>query len=225
MKKMAKNEIKREELKVEFRSQQELEDLAIEFHSKRKEKKFPFNVEAYLNLKFKYHIQPCPRLEAGCNIDTALIACLNLIRIDEKIYNNQYLRARFSLSHELAHLILHKNIIDKLVAALKVAKKTDEFKSIIAFLPVKDHGWAEWQAQFFGGCLLAPKDVLKERLESAIKERLKKSKYGKLDGEDRSIICHDLASYFEITKEAMIVRIGVAGLDFLFYMDLAYFGP
>lgn len=215
--------MKREELKIEFHSDDELEELAIKFHEGRRKKTFPFNVETYLNLEFDYHIVPAPRLEAGCRIDTALIACLKIIRIDEKIYERQPLRARFSLAHELSHLILHKDVIEKLVALLQASNKTDEYSSIISVLPEKAHNRAEWQAQHFGGCLLAPKNLLTEKLANAIKNRFQTTLNDKLDSEDISIICHDLSNFFQMTKEAMVVRINAAKLDWMLYVDRQFF--
>lgn len=208
----------REEIKVAYLTEEELEDIALKLHGKACDDLdgFYFEVESYLYTQFKYRVQPSAKLEVGCNIDTALIACLNLIRIDERIYDKQYNRARFSMSHELAHLVLHKEIIDSIVAQLKVAKATDEYKSIISFLPPKAHRRAEWQAQFLGGCLLAPKKLLKEQIEIFIKERFAHTGNEQLDGEDRSIIYHDLCKKFGMTKEAIITRISFAHLEYLF---------
>ena len=208
----------KENLAVDYLEKEHIENIAEEIHSEKNIKDFPFEVELFLYERFKYRVFPSPRLEAGCKIDTALVACKQILRIDETIYNKQPKRANFSIAHEVGHLILHKNIIAMMVEALKSAEKTDDYASIINFLPRNQYRRAEWQADYFGGALLAPRRILEKELIKLIEER--KSKYiseEEIDDEDRDIIYHDLAKLFDITKPAITVRISVADLDYLLY--------
>ena len=208
-----------ENLTVEYLEKEQIEAIVDKIHAGKNIKDFPFEVELFLYNEFRYNVFPSPRLEAGCKIDTALVACKKLLRIDESIYNKQPKRARFSIAHEVGHLVLHKELIAMMIEALTTANKTDDYASIINFLPKNQYRRAEWQADYFGGALLAPKSILKPKLIELIEER--KSKYTseeEFDEEDRDIIHHDLAKIFDVTKPAITVRLSAAGLDYLLYL-------
>ncbi len=209
----------KEKLTVKYLEKDEIEAIVDQIHKGKSIKDYPFEVELFLYNEFKYRVMPCPRLEAGCKIDTALVACKKILRIDESIYEKQPKRARFSIAHEVGHLVLHKELIEMMVEALIEAQKTDDYASIINFLPNTQYRSAEWQADYFGGALLAPKSILEPKLLELIEER--KSKYNSIDefdDEDIDIIYHDLAKIFDVTKPAITVRLSAAELDYHIYL-------
>ena len=206
-----------DELRVKYLEEEDIESIALSIHNEKICSSFPFEVEIYLYKKYKYHIQPSSYLEASCRIDTAMIACRNLLRIDEKIYDDQYDRVRFSIAHELGHLVLHSNIIKIVVNLLQQAKKTDEYGGIVNSLSTKNHRRAEWQADFFAGCLLAPKKFLSEKIKELVANRKDVTEMEALDEENIDTICRDLSRYFGMTRQAIRVRITVAQLDYLLY--------
>lgn len=210
--------MKDKDLSIEYLAKEQIEAEVNKIHAGKTVEDFPFDVEIYLYSTFGYRILSSSNFEKGCRIDTALVACKKLLRIDESIFLNQPERARFSIAHEVGHLVLHKKLILKMVEALKTAKKTDDYAAIINFLPPNKYSSAEWQADYFGGALLAPKRILEPKLNMLIKER--KGRYHQqatLDEEDRDIIYHDLAKIFDVTKPAIIIRIKAAGLEYLLY--------
>ena len=209
---------KGELLKIDYLREEDIEAKALSLHEGKSCSDFPFNVEVFLTKEYGYFIQPSSNLESGCQIDTAMIACRKLLRVDQRIYDKQYERARFSMAHELGHLVLHEKIISKIVAALKEAKKTDDYKSIVRILPDKSYRRAEWQAQFFAGCVLAPQRILKEKMTDLIETRKASVQTDSLGDFDRNIILNDLAKYFQMTITAMSTRIEVAKLEHLLYM-------
>lgn len=89
------------------------------------------------------------------------------IYIDKDImmYRVPY-RYRFSLAHELAHLLLHKDLIDS-------APVYDDIDGWILFLQSFDPGdlrWIENQAYGLAGLLLVPADKLEEEYLAVVKQ-------------------------------------------------------
>lgn len=78
-------------------------------------------------------------------------------------------RYRFSLAHELAHLILHRPIFE-------MADFADiaEWKSFLESIPDDSYRWMEWQAYAWAGLLLVPSPLLKieyERMSEALETK------------------------------------------------------
>ncbi|MAZ47730.1 MAG: hypothetical protein CME65_04160 [Halobacteriovoraceae bacterium] len=211
--------------RIYFKEHSELEDIAeklVHNACTTYGHKFPFDIEGYIWKNFKYRIQPTPNAEVSCNVDTALIVCKKLIRIDERVYDKQYPRARFSMAHEVGHLILHHNYLDFIQKKLKEASMTDEFNRIILSLPDKDSRRAEYQAQYIGGAILAPKYKLKEVIKEFIQKNFSDQKGELLDEEQRDQLYTYVASYFEMNKSAIITRIDRCELSYLidFYVKI-----
>ncbi|MFI5224572.1 MAG: ImmA/IrrE family metallo-endopeptidase, partial [Nitrospirales bacterium] len=70
---------------------------------------------------------------------------------------------RFSVAHEIGHLILHRDIY----AGLQHATAAEWFDYISA-IPEVEYGWVEWQAYEFAGRLLVPPEPLREAFQTAI---------------------------------------------------------
>lgn len=181
--------------------------------------KYPFDIEGFLWKEHKYKLIPSSGLEKGCEVDTALICCKKIIRIEEKIYLNQYQRARFSMAHELAHLVLHDEYIDFVVEKLTHASKTDEYKPIIQSLSEEESKRAEFQAHFLGGAILAPKDELDKQARRLIKAgNWNDNEY--LDEPQKDVIYKQLSEYFDISKTAIVKRLVKSKLDYIFDLPL-----
>lgn len=75
-------------------------------------------------------------------------------------------RYRFSLAHELAHRVLHKDIFSEVeftdIAGWKAAM-TDS-------IPEKAYGYLEWHANSFAGLVLVPPAQLQDGFFNAVKE-------------------------------------------------------
>ena len=112
-----------------------------------------------------------------------------LILIESLLANDlaQYGRFRFTLAHELAHWILHKKLYmgTKLAAAtFKTDKQYDDSE--------------EWQANYLAKAILMPKGQVKRAFHSTTESNTNK------------II--KLAGIFEVSKQAMKIRLSELGL-------------
>ena len=102
----------------------------------------------------------------------------------------QYGRYRFTLAHELAHWVLHK----KLYAGTGIAAATYKVDDCHA-------DSVEWQANYLAKAILMPVG------------QVKRGFYGlKIQGEADEKIISRLADIFEVSKQAMEIRVRELGL-------------
>ena len=108
---------------------------------------------------------PVDGLREQLDIDALLMGDLTSILLDRRSFMSPRLeyRLRFSVAHELGHLILHRDIY----AGLKHATAREWFDCISA-IPETEYGWVEWQAYEFAGRLLVPPKPLCEAFQAAI---------------------------------------------------------
>lgn len=122
----------------------------------------PVPIEEILDLKLKINIVTLPDLVARITLDSYLEPDLKTIFIDQSVYEYNP-RARFSLAHELGHLVLHREFYE-------IAKysSSEEYKEARKTLlePDADRRF-DIQAMNFAGLLLVPRPELKAYLEKA----------------------------------------------------------
>jgi len=111
-----------------------------------------------------------------------------------------YSRLRFSLAHELGHLLLHKSAYE----SLKI-KNFEDYYRFLLDVPSKEYGKIETQANKFAGFLLMPREILKIERDNVIK------KYNELKSIDsrqiNSYIAGQLAKKFGVSAEAMEIAL------------------
>jgi hypothetical protein len=108
---------------------------------------------------------PVDGLREQLDIEALLIGDLSSILVDKRAFMNPRLeyRLRFSVAHEIGHLVLHQDIY----TGFKHGTAKEWFDYISA-IPDVEYGWVEWQAYEFAGRLLVPPEPLRERFEWAI---------------------------------------------------------
>jgi hypothetical protein len=113
---------------------------------------------------------PADGLREQLDIDSLLMGDLKSILVDKRAFMNPRLeyrlrlyRLRFSVAHEIGHLILHRDIY----AGLQHAT-TAEWFDFISAIPDVEYGWVEWQAYEFAGRLLVPPEPLRDAFQTAI---------------------------------------------------------
>jgi len=122
----------------------------------------PVPIEEILDLKLNINIVTLPDLAARITSDSYLEPDLKTIFIDQNVFNFVW-RARFSLAHELGHLLLHREFYE-------IAKysNSEEYKEARKKLltPDADRHF-EIQAMNFAGLVLVPRVELKAYFEKA----------------------------------------------------------
>src|SRR3989338_4654570 len=86
------------------------------------------------------------------------------ITIDEWTWKHQLGRYRFTLAHELGHIVLHQHLYEP-----RQFHTIEEWKQFINSIPEKDHAWYEWQAHAFAGLVLVPAEQLKAVVDKHMK--------------------------------------------------------
>ena len=104
-------------------------------------------------------------LREQLDIDALLMGDLKSVLVDKRAFMSPRLeyRLRFSVAHEIGHLVLHRDIYAGLHHATAV-----EWFDYISAIPDVEYGWVEWQAYEFAGRLLVPPELLRAAFQTAI---------------------------------------------------------
>jgi len=117
--------------------------------------------------EFDLHLDlvPVNGLREQLDIDALLMGDLKSILVDKRAFMSPRLeyRLRFSVAHEIGHLVLHRDIY----AGLQHVTASEWFE-YISTIPDVEYGWVEWQAYEFAGRLLVPLDPLRESFQHAV---------------------------------------------------------
>jgi hypothetical protein len=154
---------------------------------------------------------PVDGLREQLDIDALLMGDLKSILVDKRAFMSPRLeyRLRFSVAHEIGHLILHRGIY----AGLKHATAREWFDYISA-IPEVEYGWVEWQAYEFAGRLLVPPDALRESFQDAIQsaETAGYSDWLAADEAALDYIATCIAPKFGVSTEVIAKRLRVEKL-------------
>jgi len=172
----------------------------------------PVPIEEIIELNLKIDVIPIPGLKdiaeaAGLNIDAFIGSDFKSISIDKYISEHVETRYRFSLSHEIGHMVLHGYLYNHMKF-----NTTDEWVSLINEMSEYERDVVEYQANEFAGLILAPKQVLVAELEKVIAEneiRFKDSLTGRKQLSRASVL--DLAMYplslkFKVSENVIRIR-------------------
>ena len=166
-------------IRAPFLQYDDLRNQASQFLSEHHpDQSIPVPIEEIVEFGFKMDIVPIPGLQEHFDIVAFISKDLTEIRVDEFVMGYRQNRYRFSLAHELAHRVLHKDIFSEVeftdIAGWKAAM-TDS-------IPEKEYGLLEWHANCFAGLVLVPpaqlRDALTEAMEMAAQNGIDWSSLG-----------------------------------------------
>ena len=149
---------------------------------------------------------PVDGLREQLDIEALLMGDLSSILVDKRAFMNPRLeyRLRFSVAHEIGHLILHGDIY----TGFKHGTAKQWFDYISA-IPDVEYGWVEWQAYEFAGRLLVPPEPLRKRFEWAI-QTAKDAGYSDWLAADEAAldyIATRIAPKFDVSAEVIAKRL------------------
>ena len=124
----------------------------------------PVPIEEIVEFRMGINIIPLPGLHAGHEIDGFLSADMTEISVDLHVFESRPARYRFTLAHEVAHIVLHGDAL-KAVAPASIP----DWKKFVRELTEPDREWLEWQAYAFAGLVLAPRTPLARAYGEAIR--------------------------------------------------------
>lgn len=126
--------------------------------------KIPVPIEQIIEFEFGLTIIPLHELLTVYEVDAFISRDLKTIYVDNSVLESRSPnRYRFSLAHELAHVVLHHQVYEEIHFSTAT-----EWKKLIGSLEERDRYWLEWQANAFAGLVLVPKAPLVSRLSEAI---------------------------------------------------------
>lgn len=127
----------------------------------------PIDVDLLVE-KMGIDIFPCPGIKQISATDAFLCKKEKLIYVEQNIPN---VRMRFSIAHELGHLIMHEKVFDDLNF-----NSIEEWKEVIKNIDGWLWGTLERQADKFAGKLLAPKNLIIQNIANYREDILKAKK-------------------------------------------------
>lgn len=163
----------------------------------------PVPIEEIIEFQMKKDIIPLPGLHQGFEIDGFTSSDLTSIYVDEFVYTSRPGRYRFTLAHEVGHIVLHKEIYQK--ANFQGIK---EWKGFINSISEKNHSWLEYQAYAFGGLVLAPHEHL-EKLTLFYVKSIRENEISFKENWDFAwdLIAAKLAKEFEVSTQVIEKRL------------------
>lgn len=184
-------------------SYQRIGQVASTFLSKYHSKlSLPIPIEEIAEKKLGLRIFEETGLKKNYDVDGFLISDLTTIFIDFDLYMNFENRTRFTIAHEIGHLILHGNLFTELNI-----NSVDDLNKFSAKLTDEEHGWLEYQAYTFASHVLVPKNLLLREIKIRI------GRIPQLEApEILAPIAQDLLETFQVSGDVMLRRLQKEGI-------------
>ena len=195
------------EFKSPFIKIEDIRTAADEFRNKYwPQDIIPVDIFEILEFGLDIEIRTILNLREAGDVDALLLGNLKTIVVDQNDFLNDRSqnRLRFSVAHEIGHLVLHSDIFSKIQYS-SVEEWIDFFQKI----PDDEYRWIEQHAYEFAGRLLVPREKLIEKLNDAV-SIAKNRGFDAWDtsGEStREYIAHGIARYFGISEQVIEKRL------------------
>lgn len=115
----------------------------------------PIPIEEIVEQKMDIALFAVPGIKSLIGVDAFISSDFTQITIDEDCFVKYAERTRFSIAHEIGHLILHKDWYEKYGP-----KNLDDYLSSHDRMDGQIYKYIEIQAQTFAGLVLVPKELL-----------------------------------------------------------------
>jgi Zn-dependent peptidase ImmA (M78 family) len=151
------------------------------------------------------NIIPVPGL-IDFHVDAYTWGDMENIVVDKFFYDKQSRRYRFTLAHEMGHIILHAEILKRSQVA-----SVEEYLDFVNDIGEEAHRWTEWQADCFAGLVLVPAGPLVAKLHEASKMANEKG-LSEQDVTTRGYIADWISDFFEVSAQTIETRLVYDGL-------------
>lgn len=172
-------------------------------------KTIPVPIEPIVEFGYSTTIIPLHELQRVYGIDAFVSHHLRTVYVDNSVMESRSPnRYRFSLAHELGHIVLHGDVFSE-VEFHSVA----EWKELIQSMKETDRRWLEWQAHAFAGLILVPKPALVERLKQSIELMGEQGlDFRKFPDIAKDYVCNWAGRFFKVSSQVVEKRIDKEGL-------------
>lgn len=140
---------------IKILSEDEIEKIAFTFRNKYCENKIPVNIEFIAEEKLKLNLIPFEGLRSKFKVEALLSSNLSDLYYE---LDTIEVRHRFSIAHEIGHLILHKELVKNNISKSGTTYFQENFNN-------KELSIIERQANKFASCLLVPKEELFKKIK------------------------------------------------------------
>jgi len=164
-------------------------------------KKIPIPIEQIIEFQMGLDIVPLPGLLEAYDVDGFTSSDLSEISVDQFVYEHRPARYRFTLAHEVGHVVLHAELFHT-----HRFRGIEAWKRFLMGVPELDYSRLEWQAYSFGGLVLVPGDVLQQELKVAVKQ-VKAQGLSKETDFAKALITDMVATRFGISSEVIERRL------------------
>lgn len=163
----------------------------------------PTPIEEIIEIKMGVAVSAVPGIKDLLGIDAFIRSDFKEIVIDEDIFNRYVERTRFSLAHEIAHYVLHKDWYEKFGP-----KSIEDSLSFWDMVDKDTYKYGEIQANTFAGLVLVPDRPLEEEFSSLLGSEM--TPPVEIEAIARNI--PDLANKFCVSPETVLIRLERKGL-------------
>ena len=115
----------------------------------------PVPIEEIVEFDFGINVVPVLGLQREFEVEGFTSSDLKNIYVDEYVYTDYLNRYRFTLAHEIGHIVLHKNLYNA-----NRFSSIAGWKEFINSMTEEEHGWLEYQGYAFAGLILVPRENL-----------------------------------------------------------------
>ena len=162
----------------------------------------PIPIEEITEKKLGLKIFQEMNLKKDYDVDGFLTSDLTAIFIDFDLYMKYENRTRFTIGHEIGHLILHGQLFKRLNI-----NSINDLNDFVEKITDEEYGWLEYQAYSFASHLLVPKDLLLAEIKKKI------GKTPQLESpEVLAPIAQDLLEIFQVSGDVMLRRLEKEGV-------------
>lgn len=115
----------------------------------------PVSIEEIVEFDFGINIVPVLGLQREFEVEGFTSGDLKNIYVDEYVYTDRITRYRFTLAHEIGHIVLHRHLY-----STHKFKTIEGWREFINSLTEEEHSWLEYQGYAFAGLILVPTEKL-----------------------------------------------------------------
>ena len=152
-------------LKIQYLEDEEIANHVAGFLQRHhKSKSIPVPIEEIIDFDFNIDIIPLPGVQDLCDVDGFISPDFSAIYVDNYVYHNRPYRFRFTLAHEIGHLIIHKEKLSQI--RIDPTDAVNSWASFLREIDGKDHSKIEYQGYTFGGLVLVPPINLLEQFNA-----------------------------------------------------------
>ena len=199
--------------KAPYITKAEIDSAASDFTLKYwKDKSSPIDVEKIAEIDLRLNIIPVKNLLNDFGVDAFISRDMKSITIDYDIYDRPVSesRRRFSIAHEIGHLVLHSEVYKSMTFT-----NPDEWIETVREIPEDQYSFLEFQAYEFAGRLLVPRDQLLKSL-ALQKEIIATNRlYSRIEDKEALLdyVISKVSRDYKVSKNTIEKRLRSDGID------------